>query len=124
MGSIVFFDSTNALKVGCGILSDKGLQFLNLRIFKLVTIFEKSVFKVSATLPSSMTVSSFSVETTLSELLDLSEKQNLKVFQNFLLSVTSLIFRLAKYLGFFPYNGFTKVSLFIVIKLISIIHRF
>ena len=124
VGSIVFFDSTNALKVGCGILSDKGLQFLNFRIFKLVTIFEKSVFKVSATLPSSMTVSSFSVETTLSELLDLSEKQNLKVFQNFLLSVTSLIFRLAKYLGFFPYNGFTKVSLFIVIKLISIIHCF
>ena len=72
VGSIVFFDSTNALKVGCGILSDKGLQFLNLRIFKLVTIFEKSVLKRA--LPSSMTVSSFSVETTLSELLDLSEK--------------------------------------------------
>ena len=31
-----------AFKVGCGILSDKGLQFLNLGIFKLVTIFEKT----------------------------------------------------------------------------------
>ena len=30
-----------ALKVDCGVLSGKGLHFLNLGIFKLVTVFEK-----------------------------------------------------------------------------------
>ena len=35
-----------AIKVDCGILSDKGLRFLSLGIFKLVTVFEKNVFKV------------------------------------------------------------------------------
>ena len=55
-----------ALKVGCGILSDKGFQFLNLGIFKLVTIiFEKNVFNISETLPSSLNISSFPVRTVL-----------------------------------------------------------
>ena len=89
-----------ALKVGCGILFDKGLQFLNLGIFKLVAIFEKNVFNVSATLPSSMTISSFSIRTILSEFLDLTEKQGLIVFQKLLLSVTPLIFRFAKHFVF------------------------
>ena len=39
-----------ALEAGCGILSGKGLQFLNLEIFNLVIIFEKNVFNVSVTL--------------------------------------------------------------------------
>ena len=38
-----------ALKVGCKILSDKGLQCLILGIFRLVTIFQKKIFNVSAT---------------------------------------------------------------------------
>ena len=33
-----------ALKVGCGIFSDKELQYLNLVILRLVTIFQKKVF--------------------------------------------------------------------------------
>ena len=72
------------------------IRFLNLEILKVVTIFEKNVFNVGATLPSSMTISSLSFITILSGLLDLSEKQGLIVFQNFLLSVTFLIFRFAK----------------------------
>ena len=75
-----FANLSVALKVGCRILSDKRLQFLNLGIFKLVTIFEKNVFNVSATLSSSITTSSFSFRTILSEFLDLSEKQG---FNNF-----------------------------------------
>ena len=55
-----------ALKEGCEILSEKGLQFLNLGMFKLVTIFGKNAFNVSATLPSSMTILSFSIRTILS----------------------------------------------------------
>ena len=55
-----------ALKEGGEILSEKGLQFLNLGMFKLVTIFGKNVFNVSATLPSSMIILSFSIRTILS----------------------------------------------------------
>ena len=86
--------------VGCGILSEKELQFLNIGIYKLVTIFEKNVSNVSATLLFSKNLSSFSVRTILSEFLDLSGKQGLIVFENFLLSVPSLIFRLENYFDF------------------------
>ena len=58
------------------------------------------MFNVSATLPSSMTLLSFSIRTILSEILDLSEKQGLIVFQTLLLSVTFLIFRFKKYFDF------------------------
>ena len=80
-----------AVKVYCGILSDKRLQSLNLEIFKLVTIFEKKLLYVSAILPASMTISSFSIITIFSEFLHLSEKWVLIVFNflSLLLSVTS-----------------------------------
>ena len=39
-----------ALKVDCGIVSGKRLQFLNLVILRLMTTFEKMLFKVSVRL--------------------------------------------------------------------------
>ena len=72
-----------ALKVGCGVLSEKGLQFLNLGIFSLVTVFDKNVFNVSTTLPSSINILSCSIRTILSEFLNLPEKQGLIVFKTF-----------------------------------------
>ena len=69
-----------ALKVGCGILSDKEIQFLIFEIFRLIAIFGKKVFNVSAILPSSMTISPFFIRTFLSEFLGQSEKQNSIVF--------------------------------------------
>ena len=76
-----------AVKVGYGILSNKGLQFLNLGLFKLVIIFEKNVFNVSANLPSSKTISPFSARNILSEFFNLSKKEGLIVSQNFLMSI-------------------------------------
>ena len=51
-----------ALKVVCGILSDKEVQLSDLGIFKLVIIFEKHVFNVSATLLSSWLFRHFLLE--------------------------------------------------------------
>lgn len=69
-------------------LSDERSQSLNLGILRLVRILEKTLFNVSATLPSSVTIMFFSLRTIFSEFSDLSEKQRLIVLQNFLLFVT------------------------------------
>lgn len=69
-------------------LSDETSQSLNLGILRLVPILEKTLFNVSATLPSSVTIMFFSLRTIFSEFSDLSEKQRLIVLQNFLLFVT------------------------------------
>ena len=69
-------------------LSDERSQSLNLGILRLVPILEKTLFNVSATLPSSVTIMFFSLRTIFSEFSDLSEKQRLIVLQNFLLLVT------------------------------------
>lgn len=69
-------------------LSDERSQSLNLGILRLVPILEKTLFNVSATLPSSVTIMFFSLRTIFSEFSDLSEKQRLIVLQNFLLFVT------------------------------------
>lgn len=69
-------------------LSDERSQSLNLGILRLVPILEKTLFNVSATLPSSVTIMFFSLRIIFSEFSDLSEKQRLIVLQNFLLFVT------------------------------------
>lgn len=69
-------------------LSDERSQSLNLGILRLVPILEKTLFNVSATLSSSVTIMFFSLRTIFSEFSDLSEKQRLIVLQNFLLFVT------------------------------------
>lgn len=69
-------------------LSDERSESLNLGILRLVPILEKTLFNVSATLPSSVTIMFFSLRTIFSEFSDLSEKQRLIVLQNFLLFVT------------------------------------
>lgn len=69
-------------------LSDERSQSLNLGILRLVPILEKTLFNVSATLPSSVTIMFFSLRIIFSEFSDLSEKQRLIVLQNFLLLVT------------------------------------
>ena len=60
-------------------LSDERSQSLNLGILRLVPILEKTLFNVSATLPSSVTIMFFSLRTIFSEFSDLSEKQRLIV---------------------------------------------
>lgn len=69
-------------------LSDERSQSLNLGILRLVPILEKTLFNVSTTLSSSVTIMFFSLRTIFSEFSDLSEKQRLIVLQNFLLFVT------------------------------------
>lgn len=69
-------------------LSDERSESLNLGILRLVPILEKTLFNVSATLPSSVTIMFFSLRIIFSEFSDLSEKQRLIVLQNFLLLVT------------------------------------
>lgn len=69
-------------------LSDERSHYLNLGILRLVLILEKTLFNVSATLSSSVTIMFFSLRTIFSEFSDLSEKQRLIVLQNFLLFVT------------------------------------
>ena len=69
-------------------LSDKRSQSLNLATLRLVPMLEKTLFTVSATLPSSVAVIFFSLRTIFSEFSDLSEKQRLIALQNFLLFAT------------------------------------
>lgn len=69
-------------------LSDERSQSLNLGILRLVPILEKTLFNVSTTLSSSVTIMFFSLRTIFSEFSDLPEKQRLIVLQNFLLFVT------------------------------------
>lgn len=69
-------------------LSGERSQSLNLGILRLVPILEKTLFNVSTTLSSSVTIMFFSLRTIFSEFSDLPEKQRLIVLQNFLLFVT------------------------------------
>ena len=63
-------------------------------IFKLATILPKYSLKISETLFSSVIISSLSTNVTFSLLIVLSEKDGLITFQNNLLSVTDLGYRL------------------------------
>ena len=50
-----------SLKVDCGIFSDKLLQLFNLGILRLVTIYEKMLFKVSVKLCASVSFPKFCI---------------------------------------------------------------
>ena len=102
-------------------LSDERSQSLNLGILRLVPILEKTLFNVSTTLSSSVTIMFFSLRTIFSEFSDLSEKQRLIVLQNFLLFVTFVNLGLHSIWFLFSNKGYTEVYLFIANKLISVI---
>ena len=83
-------------------------------IFRFFTIFEKKSLKIFAILFSLDFIFSLSTKIMASLDLTLSERKGLTVCQNFLLSVMSFSFNLAKYSFFSFIRRETIISLFVI----------
>ena len=77
--------------------------------FKPLVIFVKYLLKVLEIFLLSLRVSFFSVKIMLLLVLHLSEKKDLTVFQNFLLSVISFMFRVLKNVFLFGFSIFKYI---------------
>ena len=92
LGWFLYF--TIDFETGSLINSERGTYLVYSGIFRLLTIFEKKVFKTRAVSLSFPIISSSVIKVIFSEEVTLSEKNGLTVFQSISLSVTFFSLRL------------------------------